>query len=80
MSAARRVSASFIQQVSLGLGVTIAGITLDISQSVQGHATIVWSDFWPAFVVVGAFSFLSIPVTARLSREAGSEISRGTRG
>jgi EmrB/QacA subfamily drug resistance transporter len=72
--------ASFIQQVSLGLGVTIAGITLDISQSVQGHATIVWPDFWPAFVVVGAFSFLSIPVTARLSREAGSEISRGTRG
>jgi EmrB/QacA subfamily drug resistance transporter len=72
--------ASFIQQVSLGLGVTIAGITLDISQSVQGHATIVWPDFWPAFFVVGAFSFLSIPVTARLSHEAGSEISRGTRG
>ncbi|SAL19034.1 transporter protein [Caballeronia terrestris] len=72
--------ASFVQQVSLGLGVTIAGITLEISQSMHGHPTIIWADFWPAFFVVGAFSFFSIPVTARLSRDAGSEISRGSRG
>jgi EmrB/QacA subfamily drug resistance transporter len=71
---------SFIQQVSLGLGVTVAGIALQISHDVQGHARIVWSDFWPAFLVVGFFSFLSIPVTARLARDAGHEISRGTRG
>ena len=71
---------SFIQQVSLGLGVTIGGIALQISHSLQGHPQIVWSDFWPAFVVVGLFSFLSIPITAKLSRDAGHEISRGTRG
>ncbi|MGA7815806.1 MFS transporter [Caballeronia sp.] len=71
---------SFIQQVSLGLGVTVAGLALQISHEVQGHARIVWSDFWPAFLVVGFFSFLSIPVTARLARDAGHEISRGTRG
>jgi EmrB/QacA subfamily drug resistance transporter len=71
---------SFIQQVSLGLGVTVAGLALQISHDVQGHARIVWSDFWPAFLVVGFFSFLSIPVTARLARDAGHEISRGTRG
>jgi EmrB/QacA subfamily drug resistance transporter len=71
---------SFIQQVSLGLGVTVGGITLQISHSLQGHPTIAWSDFWPAFVVVGLFSFLSIPVTARLAQSAGHEISRGSRG
>jgi MFS family permease len=58
---------SFIQQVSLGLGVTVGGIALQISHDLQGHPQMVWSDFWPAFVVVGMFSFLSIPITARLS-------------
>jgi predicted MFS family arabinose efflux permease len=71
---------SFIQQVSLGLGVTVGGITLQISHSLQGHPTMAWSDFWPAFLVVGLFSFLSIPVTARLAENAGHEISRGSRG
>jgi len=71
---------SFIQQVSLGLGVTVGGITLQISHSLQGHPAMVWSDFWPAFLVVGLFSFLSIPITARLAQNAGHEISRGSRG
>jgi EmrB/QacA subfamily drug resistance transporter len=72
--------ASVIQQVSLGLGVTIAGIVLQISHRVQGHSTIVWSDFWPAFLVVGLFSVASIPVTMRLPANAGEEIARGRRG
>lgn len=72
--------ASVIQQVSLGLGVTIAGIVLQISHKVQGHPVIVWSDFWPAFLVVGLFSVASIPVTKRLPVNAGEEIARGRRG
>lgn len=72
--------ASVIQQVSLGLGVTIAGIVLQISHKVQGHPVIVWSDFWPAFLVVGLFSVASIPVTKRLPTNAGEEIARGRRG
>jgi MFS family permease len=72
--------ASVIQQISLGLGVTIAGIVLQISHNVQGHSTIVFSDFWPAFLVVGLFSFMSIPITARLPHGAGDEIARGSRG
>jgi MFS family permease len=72
--------ASVIQQVSLGLGVTIAGLVLQISHRVQGHSTIVWSDFWPAFLVVGLFSVASIPVTMRLPANAGDEIARGRRG
>ena len=67
---------SVIQQISLGLGVTIAGIALQITRDVQGHATATWSDFWPAFLVVGLFSVCSIPVTARLPRNAGDEIAR----
>lgn len=72
--------ASVIQQVSLGLGVTIAGLVLQISHKVQGHPVIVWSDFWPAFLVVGLFSVASIPVTMRLPANAGEEIARGRRG
>ncbi|WP_322042226.1 MFS transporter [Paraburkholderia sp. J67] len=72
--------ASVIQQVSLGLGVTIAGIVLQVSHRLQGHPTIVWSDFWPAFFVVGLFSVASIPVTLRLPANAGDEIARGRRG
>ncbi|HEV3426418.1 MAG TPA: MFS transporter [Paraburkholderia sp.] len=72
--------ASVIQQVSLGLGVTIAGIVLQVSHRIQGHPTIVWSDFWPAFLVVGLFSVASIPVTLRLPANAGDEIARGRRG
>jgi EmrB/QacA subfamily drug resistance transporter len=71
--------ASVIQQVSLGLGVTIAGIVLQISHELQGHARIVWSDFWPAFFVVGLFCVASIPVTMRMPANAGDEIARGSR-
>jgi EmrB/QacA subfamily drug resistance transporter len=72
--------ASVIQQVSLGLGVTIGGIALQISHTLQGHPTIVWTDFWPAFLVVALLSISSIPVTAKLPLGSGSEISRARRG
>ena len=72
--------ASVIQQISLGLGVTIGGIVLEISHHLQGHPAIVWSDFWPAFLVVGLFSVGSIPVTARLPQGSGDEIAKGSRG
>lgn len=69
--------ASVIQQVSLGLGVTIAGLVLALSHHVQGHASIVWTDFWPAFLVTGLFCVASIPVSWRLPEGAGAEIARG---
>lgn len=68
---------SVIQQMSLGLGVTIAGIVLQVSHVLQGHAEIVWSDFWPAFLVLGLFSLGSIPITARMPLGAGGDIARG---
>jgi EmrB/QacA subfamily drug resistance transporter len=69
--------ASVVQQLSLGMGVTIAGMVLQLSNYVQGHATIVEADFWPAFLVVGLFSIASVPVTSRLPHNAGLELSRG---
>ncbi|MGF6368746.1 hypothetical protein OKW40_001496 [Paraburkholderia sp. RAU6.4a] len=66
--------------MSLGLGVTVGGIVLQISRALHEHPSITWSDFWPAFLVVGLCSFASIPVTLRLPRGAGAEISRGGRG
>jgi EmrB/QacA subfamily drug resistance transporter len=72
--------ASVVQQLSLGLGVTIAGIILTISHRLQGHPTIVWTDFWPAFLAIGLFSAASIPVTAKLPHNSGDELARGGRG
>jgi EmrB/QacA subfamily drug resistance transporter len=69
--------ASVIQQMALGLGVTVAGIVLQISHNLQGHAQIVWTDFWPAFLVLGLFSAVSIPVTSRMPKGAGGELARG---
>nr|WP_276203020.1 MFS transporter [Herbaspirillum rhizosphaerae] len=69
--------ASVVQQLSLGMGVTIAGLVLQISNYVQGHATIVEADFWPAFLVVGLFSVASVPVTRRLPHNAGRELTHG---
>ena len=71
---------SVVQQMSLGLGVTIGGIVLQIARAAHGHTHATWSDFWPAFVVVGLFSFGSIPITRRLEPNAGDEIARGSRG
>ena len=68
--------ASVIQQLSLGLGVTIAGLALQLSHYMQGHATIVSSDFWPAFLALGLFSVASIPLTRRLAPDAGDELAR----
>lgn len=71
---------SVVQQMSLGLGVTVAGIVLQIARAANGHTQATWSDFWPAFVVVGLFSLGSIPVTRQLAHNAGDEITQGSRG
>jgi EmrB/QacA subfamily drug resistance transporter len=66
---------SVAQQLAVGLGVTIGGLALQLSNSVQGHATIVTADFWPAFLLIGVTSALSIPFAIRLPGNAGAELS-----
>lgn len=70
--------ASTVQQLSLGLGVTVSGAMLELTQTLHGHAHIEAGDFWPAFAVVALFSVASIPLTARLPRNAGHELARPT--
>jgi MFS family permease len=67
--------ASVVQQLSLGMGVTIAGMTLQLSNWGQGHTHIVASDFWPAFVVIGLFSISSIIPARRLPLNAGRALT-----
>lgn len=66
---------SVVQQISLGLGVTIGGLAIIFSSRLQGHATVVAADFWPAFLVIALFSLASIPVARRLPLNAGSALT-----
>ncbi|MDB5775052.1 MAG: putative trehalose permease [Herbaspirillum sp.] len=67
--------ASVVQQISLGMGVTISALVVNISNRAQGHPTIVAADFWPAFVVVGLLSIASIPMFRELAPNAGAAVS-----
>lgn len=66
---------SVVQQVALALGVTIAAFALEAASALQGHATIVTSDFTPAFLFMAALSGLSVLVFRSLDPGAGSEMS-----
>lgn len=67
--------ASVVQQISLGLGITIGGLAIVFSSRLQGHTTVVAADFWPAFLVIALFSLASIPVARRLPLNAGSALT-----
>jgi len=70
--------ASVVQQLSLGMGVTIAGMALELSNWWQGHAHIEASDFWPAFLLLGLFSAASVLPTRRLPANAGRTLTEQT--
>lgn len=67
--------ASVVQQLSLGLGVTIAGMLLEGTRRLQGHVTLKSDDFWPAFAMIGLFSLLSVLPTSRLPEQAGQTLT-----
>ena len=68
--------ASVAQQLSVGLGVTVAGLALQTSMDWQGHSTLVTADFWPAFLAVAVVSGSSVLFNLRLSPDAGAELAR----
>jgi len=70
--------ASVVQQLSLGLGVTISGVALQASNWLQGHPRLESSDFWPAFIVIGLFSMSSVLATRSLPRHAGRALTAST--
>jgi EmrB/QacA subfamily drug resistance transporter len=67
--------ASVVQQISLGVGVTVSALVVTFSSRIQDHSTIVAGDFWPAFIVIGLFSIASIPLTLILPRDAGTALT-----
>ena len=74
MSQASSVS-SMAQRLSQSMGVVVGAYVLQISNDLQGHDTIVASDFWPAFAVVALISAASLFFNSALAPDAGAEIS-----
>ncbi|AKZ64751.1 major facilitator transporter [Herbaspirillum hiltneri N3] len=67
--------ASVAQQLSVGMGVVLGGFALQMSNHLQGHATLVSQDFWPAFLTVAVAASFSIPMLMRLPPDAGAELA-----
>jgi EmrB/QacA subfamily drug resistance transporter len=67
---------SMVQQVSLGLGVPVAGIVLQFTYKIHGHGSVMWFDFWPSFIVTGLLSIAAIPVMQQLPSDAADKIAR----
>jgi MFS family permease len=68
--------ASTVQQISLGMGITISGIVLHQVAVARGHEGIERFDFLPAFLFMAGFSLLSMLLFARLAHDAASDVSR----
>lgn len=66
---------SMTQRLAQSLGVAVGAYALELSSNVQGHATIVATDFWPAFLVVALISGASVFYNVVLPHDAGAELS-----
>jgi EmrB/QacA subfamily drug resistance transporter len=67
-----------MQQLSIGIGVTLGAFCLEGSNWIQGHRHIVAADFWPAFLVVALFSVVSAHSAFSLSPDAGADMAGRT--
>jgi EmrB/QacA subfamily drug resistance transporter len=65
---------SVAQQLSLSVGISIGAIVLETTTHLTG-GVIAAGSFWPAFLVVGFLTVLSIVPFLMLSRDAGDEMS-----
>ena len=64
-----------IQQLALGVGVTAGAFALQTSSFLQGHRTIVASDFWPAFVALGLIAMSSGWSAVGMAKNAGARMA-----
>lgn len=60
------------QQLSLGIGVALGALALQLSTFVQRHRTIVTADFWPAFLLLAVITLVSAIFSAGLPANAGA--------
>jgi EmrB/QacA subfamily drug resistance transporter len=66
---------SVAQQLSLSLGITVGAAALQLALNARGAQDLTIADFWPAFLVVGLISALSVFSFRRLSSDAGEEVA-----
>jgi EmrB/QacA subfamily drug resistance transporter len=67
--------ASMAQRLAQSVGIAVGAYMLELSSVAMGHASIVASDFWPAFVGIALLSVISPLWHRRLTRDAGLEVS-----
>ncbi len=66
---------STVQQLSVGIGVTVGALFLQASSYLQHHGHIVAADFWPAFLAVGVLSAFSAISALSLLPSDGAEMA-----
>lgn len=64
-----------VQQVSATLGVTVGAASLTVTMALSGAHEPQLRDFATAFLVVAAFSLVSLPVSLLLPRDAAQDLS-----
>ena len=74
MSQAASIS-SMVQRLAQSLGIAVGAYLLQLASLVQGHASIVASDFAPAFVGVALVSLVAPLLHRRLAPDAGVAVS-----
>jgi MFS family permease len=66
---------STIQQLSLGIGITLGAFVLQAASLLQRHNAIITADFKPAFLVVGLIAMSSAYSALGLSSNAGADLT-----
>ena len=66
--------ASVAQQLALSMGISIGAVALELTVRTTG-GVITYHSFWPAFLVIGVTTLLSIFSFTRLDEDAGDEMS-----
>jgi MFS family permease len=66
---------SMLQQVSMGLGIAVGAVLINVSQSLRGADGLALADFRLAFFVVGLIAVAASALFLRLDADAGAEVS-----
>jgi EmrB/QacA subfamily drug resistance transporter len=69
---------SVAQQLAISAGVAFGALAVELTFHLRGHGTLAAADFHPAFLAVAAISALSALFFARLSPDAGAEMTNRT--
>ncbi|MEI9926941.1 MAG: MFS transporter [Sphingomonas sp.] len=71
-------AATVFQQLAQSLGIGIAAVLVRQISQWHGRVAPISADIAPVFAIVAALSLIAVVFYARLSRDAGAEISAGT--